>query len=141
MFKNVLLPVDLNHPGSWSKSLPMARDLAGAGGRLHLLGVVHDLGMASISSFLPDDFERKALTQMKESLDAFAADHLPDARNVTVHVGHGHVPESILATAGKISADLIVMASEPPDDLRTMMVGSAATKVVRHAAIPVLVVR
>lgn len=141
MFTNVLLPLDLNHPGSWSKSLPMARDLAGDDGTLHLLGVVHDLGMASVSSFLPDDFERKALERMKEALDAFVAEHLPGAANVRVHVGHGHVPESIIAIAKKVGADLIVMASEPPDDLRTMMVGSAATKVVRHATMPVLVVR
>ena len=49
--------------------------------------------------------------------------------------------EIILAKAGKLGCDLIVMASHPPDDLRTFLVGSYADKVVRHSEIPVLVVR
>ena len=56
-------------------------------------------------------------------------------------MGHGHVHETILKVAKKLGADLIVMASHPPDDLRSFLVGSSAEKVVRHADVPVLVVR
>lgn len=141
MFDNVLLPIDLNHRASWELALPMALRVAGPSGRLHILGIVHDLGMAMVAGFLPEGFEKKALQRMKADLDAFAAKELPAGANAEVHVGHGHVPETILHVAGDLGADLIVMASHPPDELRSFLVGSSADRVVRHSEIPVLVVR
>lgn len=138
MFDTVLLPIDLNHPASWEKALPMAQKVAGEGGKLHVLGIVHDLGMASIASYLPVDFEKEALERMQSDLNSFVASNAPGAQ---AHVGHGHVSEQIIAAAEKIGADLIVMASHPPDELMTFLVGSNADRVVRHANIPVLVVR
>lgn len=140
MFDTVLLPVDLNHPESWEKALPMARKVLAPGGTLHVLGIVHDFGSAMVSQYFPPDFETKALQHMKEALDAFAAEHCAGI-DAQVHVGHGHVPEKIIAAATDVKAELIVMASHPPDELRTLLVGSSADKVVRHAPIPVLVVR
>lgn len=141
MFDNVLLPIDLNHPASWEKALPMALNMCGANGTLHLLGIVHDLGSAMIASYLPADFEKQALERMKEDLETFRDKNLPADASVQVHVEHGHVPEHVIAAASTVGADLIVMASHPPDDLRTLLVGSNADKVVRHATMPVLVVR
>lgn len=141
MFENVLLPIDLNHPASWEKALPMAVRLCGDTGTLHILGIVHDLGSAAVASYLPADFEAQALKRMKADLDAFRDREVPATTRTEVHVGHGHVPEHVLSAAGTVGADLIVMASHPPDDLRTLLVGSSADKVVRHSQIPVLVVR
>ena len=141
MFDKILLPIDMNHPESWEKALPMARRCAGAKGEIHLLGIVHDLGMAMVSSFLPEGFEQQAMEKLKAELLEFAARELPDGARVQVHVGHGHVPETILRIAGDLGADLIVMASHPPNDFQTLLVGSSADKVVRHSPLPVLVVR
>lgn len=140
MSKTILLPIDLNHSASWEKALPMARDLAGEGGRLHVLGIVHDLGAAAVASFLPEGFEEQALRKMKTDLDAFISEKLPDG-NAEAHVGHGHVSEQVIAYAKRLNADVIVMASHPPDELMTWLVGSQADKVVRHSDRPVLVVR
>lgn len=141
MFDNVLLPIDLNHPKSWEKALPMALKVIGDTGTLHILGIVHDLGSASIASFLPPDFEQNALKKMKDDLDAFIAETVPEGTRAEAHVGHGHVPEHILSAADDVGCDLIVMASHPPDEFMTFLVGSNADKVVRHAKHPVLVVR
>lgn len=141
MFDNVLLPIDLNHAASWEKALPLAVKLCGSGGTLHVLGIVHDLGSAMIATYLPEGFEQQALQRMKADLDAFVEANVPKGAKATVHVGHGHVPEHVLSAAKDAGADIIVMASHPPDDLRTLLVGSYADKVVRHASIPVLVVR
>ena len=141
MFEKVLLPVDINHPESWKSALPAARKLAGEEGEIHLLGIVHDLGSAIVATFLPEDFERKAMEDLKEKLqDLVAAESLAGAK-VETHVAHGHVPETILRLAGQIGADVIVMASHPPNDLQTLLVGSNADKVVRHSKIPVLTMR
>lgn len=141
MFANVLLPIDLNHAASWEKALPMAAKLCGASGTLHVLGIVHDVGSPIVASYLPEDFEAQALQKMKADIDQFIASAVPDGLNAVAHVGHGHVPECILSAADGTDADLIVMASHPPDDLRTFLVGSNADKVVRHSTRPVLVVR
>ncbi|MHA3977099.1 universal stress protein [Halovulum sp. GXIMD14794] len=140
MPKTILLPIDLNHSASWEKALPMALDLAGEGGSLHILGIVHDLGAAAIASFLPEGFEEKALQKMKADLDAFIAANVPSG-NAVAHVGHGHVSEQVLDHAKRLNANVIVMASHPPDELMTWLVGSQADKVVRHSDRPVLVVR
>jgi nucleotide-binding universal stress UspA family protein len=141
MFNNILLPVDIEHPESWKKALPMAVELAGTKGTLHLLGVVHDIGSAWVAQSLPRDFEATSLQMMKTRLAELAAQELPQGMSVKTHVGHGHIAERILLAADAIGADLIVIAALHSDDLRTLMVGSNSGKVVRHAKIPVLTVR
>ncbi len=142
MFKSILLPIDLNHPSSWEKALPLALEMAANGkAELHLLTIVHDLGSSLVASFLPEGFEQKALMTARESLEAFARTHLPPDVRARLHVGYGHVPETILGKAEETGAEVIVMASHPPDDLRDFVIGSNANKVVRHAPVSVLVVR
>ena len=141
MFDNVLLPIDLNHEASWSKALPMALRMLSEGGTLHVLGIVPDVGMAAVASYLPDGFEKTALQGMKADLDAFVADKVPAGTRAEAHVGHGYVAQHILKAAGDVGADVIVMASHPPDEMMTFLVGSHADRVVRHADRPVLVVR
>ena len=141
MFDKILLPIDINHPESWEKALPAARKCAGQTGEIHLLGIVHDLGSAMVSSFLPADFEKTAMERLKAELGDLARKTVGESGKMQVHVGHGHVPETILRVAGQLGADLIVMASHPPHDLQTLLVGSYAEKVVRNSEIPVLTVR
>lgn len=141
MFNDVLLPIDIEHAASWSKALPIARQLCGNNGTLHVLGIVHDLGAAYVSSYLPADFEKKALQKMKDDLDRFIEDNLPGDAKAVAHVGHGHVAEHILSAARDMDADVIVIASHPPDEFMTLLVGSNADRVVRHADRPVMVVR
>lgn len=141
MHDNVLLPVDLQHPESWEKALPVARRLAGETGIIHLLGIVHDFGSSMVATFLPKGYEQKALQAMKEALDEFAARHFPDESRVRIHVGHGHIAETILKAAARHGADLIVMASDKPDELRSILVSRDANAVVRHSPVSVMVVR
>lgn len=141
MHENVLFPIDLQHEDSWRTALPVAQHLAGTEGRLHLLGIVHDVGSSMVATFLPKGFEQKALADMKSALDSFADGHFPAGSKVEVHVGHGHVTETILKSAADLGADLIVMASHRPDELRSMLISSHANAVVRHAPVSVMVVR
>lgn len=141
MYKTILLPIDVQHEASWQKAIPVARELLDEGGELHLLGVVHDVGNAWVASYLPKGYEKQALTAMKASLSDLAAKELSGDMRVKTHVGHGHVTETILEMADKISADLIIMASRSPDEMRTFRVGSQADRIVRHSPISVMIVR
>ena len=141
MHENVLLPVDLQHEASWSKALPQARRLAGDSGTVHLLGIVPDIGSSMVATFLPKGFEVKALEEMKAALDNFADAEFPPGSKVAVHVGHGHVSETILKVAADVNADIIVMASHKPDELRSILISSHANSVVRHSPVTVMIVR
>jgi nucleotide-binding universal stress UspA family protein len=140
MHENVLLPIDVNHPESWKKALPVAIRQAGEGGTIHLLGIVHDFGSSMVATFLPKGYEKKVLEAMKASLNEFAATNISGV-TVTTHVGHGHVAETILKIAKKLDVDLIVIGSSKPDELRSMVLGSYANAVVRHSPVSVMVVR
>ncbi len=141
MFGKILFPIDISHPESWEKALPLVLECAGGSGEVHLLGIVHDLGENVVSSFLPEDFERKAMERLKAQLTEFAEANLAGKVRTEVHVAHGHVAPTILRQAEKLGADLIVIASHMPDGFQALLVGSNASRVVRHAEIPVLVVR
>lgn len=139
MFKSVLLPIDPVHPASWEKALPMAEKLSAEGGTLHLLGILHGVGSPLVAQALPKGFEQKALQHLESTLQQFSDEQT--GGRARVHVAEGHIAECILRSAEEIGADLIVMASHRPDELRSLFVGSHAGKVVRHAPMPVMVVR
>jgi nucleotide-binding universal stress UspA family protein len=60
---------------------------------------------------------------------------------VRVSVVDGPAGEAICAEAGRIGADLIVMATHGRDAMERVWLGSVADYVVRHAARPVLLVK
>lgn len=141
MYRDILLPVDLNHASSWAKALPTAVEYARAfGSVLHLVTVIPDFRVSVVSDFFPSDFEKKALEAAREHLHAFAAQHVPKGVPVQHIVAHGSVYEEVLAAAKQINADLIVMAAHRPE-LRDYLLGPNAARVVRHATQSVLVVR
>lgn len=141
MPENVLLPVDLQQPESWETTLTAARRQVDEGGRIHLLGIVPDIGSSMVATYLPKGYEMQALQAMKDGLDRFAKEQFADGSNVDTHVGHGHVAETILRVAGKVHADIIVMASPQRDELRSMLISGHTNAVVRHSPCSILVVR
>ncbi len=60
---------------------------------------------------------------------------------VIVHLAWGRVADAILAYAEAIQADLIAMATHGRSGLSRWLLGSVADEVVRHAPVPVLLVR
>lgn len=140
MFSNILMPIDLAHPASWTKAIAFGRQQAGQGAELHLLGIVHDVGNAWVASYLPSGYEQRALADAKASLDDLVRKELSDVPGVHTHVGYGHIAQVILDMARKVHADLIVMESRSPDK-GMFRLGSQTERVVRHSGISVLVVR
>lgn len=56
-------------------------------------------------------------------------------------VSSGSTSEQIVELANQSHADLIVMGSRGMTDLKSLLLGGVASKVVHHAACPVLLVR
>lgn len=141
MFKEILLPVDLGHPGSWGKSLPLAITLCRTmDANLHTLAVIPEIGPGVVDQFFPPDFEKTMTTDTMEDLHAFTRAHVPDDIKVQHIVAHGRVYDEILRVAKEIGSDLIIMAAHRPD-LKDYLIGSNASRVVRHAPCSVLIAR
>ncbi|GAB5470523.1 MAG: hypothetical protein Kilf2KO_35530 [Rhodospirillales bacterium] len=142
MYRNILLAVDLNHDSSWQTALPAAAEMTrGGGGALHLVAIAPDFGAALVASFFSKEREREALQHFFESLQEFAKAHVPKDIEYRLHIGQGAIASEIIRIAEVQEADLIVMASHAPDEMREFLVGSNADRVVRHSPISVLVVR
>lgn len=141
MFKTILLAIDLNEPSSWLKALPVALEQAASGGgKLHIMTVVPDFGMAIVGSFFPAGYEKQALDGAGAALAQFVSEKVSAEIEAAHSVGHGTIYKEILATADNIGADLIVMASHRPVQ-SDYLLGPNAARVVRHATCSVLVVR
>ena len=141
MYKNILLPVDLNSVETQHKAVQTAAQLArtfGAG--LHVMTVVPDFGMSIVGTFFPDGFEKEALERANETLHDFVKQNLPDDLAVQHIVGQGSVHHEILRIARQIGADLIVMASHQPE-LQDYLLGPSPAHVVRHTSCSVMIVR
>jgi nucleotide-binding universal stress UspA family protein len=119
--------------------------------KLHIITVSQIKEQPLISDFIShEDFDRihadaaEALRAKLESrIDAFCAAHPDlDARGVIaeVHLTEGSATRAILALAGRIGADLIVLGSHGHSPLGEMLVGSVAHKVTVESPVPVLLV-
>ncbi|MFO7481004.1 universal stress protein [Oceanibaculum nanhaiense] len=141
MYKDILLPIDLNQDSSWKSALPVAIEHARAfGTRLHVMTVVPDFGMTMVGQFFPKGFEKKAVEACQSKLRAFIDTEIPKDIPTQCIVAEGTVYERILELAKKLKIDLIVLAAHRPE-LKDYLLGPNAARVVRHAACSVLVVR
>ena len=141
MYKDILVPVDLDDDNSWQIAISRAVDLARAfGSRLHVLTVVPDFGATMVAQYFPQDYEQQIVEEARQRLHTFTKDHVPEGIEVQHLVGHGRVYDEILRMAEAADCDLICMASHRPE-LRDYLLGPNAARVVRHATRSVLVVR
>jgi nucleotide-binding universal stress UspA family protein len=141
MYKDILVPVDLEDESSWQSALGHAVELAKAfGARLHVLTVVPDFGMSLVAQYFPQDYEQQVVEEARQRLHAFTRDHVPTGVEVQHLVGHGRVYDEILRLSEEADCDLICMASHRPE-LRDYLLGPNAARVVRHSPRSVLVVR
>lgn len=142
MFNSILLTLDLNHKKSWEKALPQAVEMIRvSGGILHILSVVPDMGTPLVEGFFPADFEKQATAEAAKMLDQLVAKEVPDNIKVKQHLRFGKIHREALKTIEKTGADLVVMGSQRPDQMREFLIGSNADRIVRRSPVSVLVVR
>lgn len=145
-FRRILVPVD-GSPGS-DRALHEAVRLAKAlGARLRLLHVMDKLnwasGFESATAYAED-----VLPRMREAGEKLLARGLREA----VQAGVEADSELVLESAGRLcdnvgeeaqrwNADLIVAGTEGRRGVDRLLIGSGAEQIVRHASVPVLLVR
>lgn len=151
LFRDVLIPLELEDRSE--QILGDALALAGEGATYHLLTVVvptrfvpppsalDELTAAAAAEVGPPAGEFGAMRDAAtRQLEEVAEGLRQRGMRVTTQVQvHRHPAEAILAYANEIDARLIAMASRGRGPARRFLLGSVTDKVVRGAAVPVLV--
>lgn len=140
MYKRILVAVDLADPTLSIGSLDRAKELCdAAAGKIRLIYVAPDL-IDAVSQYLPPNFLKNEALKTERWLKSQARDAGIQGEHVSVVARSGSVYDTILDESRTFGADLIVIGSHRPG-LSTYLLGSNASRVVRHAKCSVLVIR
>lgn len=138
MYRNILVPVDLDEPGSWAEPIATAQSLAKCfSARLTLCTVVSDLQAIERGEWLPISVEQ-LLFNARARLEGIAAsiDHL----ECDIEIAAGAIAGGVLEVAERIGADLIVSGSHLPAK-RDHVIAANAIRIARRAPCSVLIAR
>lgn len=135
MYSNILVPIALdNEDGRAAHAIKVAKSLVADGGQITLLHVVESVPSYAIS-YISNEILTATRTGIETEMERLASDI-----GATSVVIDGHSGRSILDYAEEAQSDLIVIASHRPG-MQTLLLGSTATHVVRHAQCSVHVLR
>ncbi|MCF6315581.1 MAG: universal stress protein [Marinosulfonomonas sp.] len=135
MYKNILIPVALDHGHGTAEAMKVARRLRAEGGKITLLSVVEAVP-GYVASYLPKGQMDKNRAEVETNLKADAG----GVKDVQTRVIIGHAGSSIVDYAKDQDIDLIVIASHKPG-LQDFFLGSTAARVVRYSQCAVHVLR
>jgi universal stress protein F len=142
MFKNILVPIDLNHLETASKPLSVAIKLCEIhGSKLHVVSVIPGFGMPLVAIHFSEDTLKKAKESVATTLSDFVEENIPKNLLVSQHVSTGQSYKEILIYCNKVGADLIIIQSHNPKGVEKVLLGSVTAKVVENSEISVLVIR
>ncbi len=137
MYKNILLPVDLEHRDEIGKAVAVGADLAKHyGAKITVVGVT--TSQPSATAHTPEEFSDK--------LTAYAADRSKEygiefgAKMMVSHDPTIDIDDVLQTAASELNTDLVVMASHVPGLLEHVF-ASRAGYLASHADISVMVVR
>lgn len=138
MYSSILVAVDLDRPETWAKALPVACALSRSfSARLTLCSVVRDAEAAVEAQWSAIGY-RQMIDLARARLGELAS--VAGEPDMAVEVGTGTISGGILDVAGRIEADLIVLASHGPA-AKDHLFAANAVRVVGRASCSVLVVR
>lgn len=135
MYKNILIPVALDHNHDIQEALKIARLLREEGAKITLLSVIEAVS-GYVASYLPKDQTENSRKEIMARLKLDAG----DIENVETQVIIGHPGSAIVDQAKAHDVDLIIITSHKPG-LQDFFLGSTAARVVRYSQCPVHVLR
>lgn len=138
--RRILAPVDFSPPSR--EALRYAVEFAGAfDADLTVFHAVLSLPPPRRLAAFARGLEVEALKQAREDLAALVKAEVRGAIPVSTKIAAGIPRDAIVRVAGRLKADLIIVATHGRTGLERWMMGSTAERVVRHAPCPVLVMR
>ena len=142
MYKTIIMPVDVFEMELSDKAVRHAEFLAQQEGIIHLLHVLPASASYTMSRFAGDlrRFEEHLQKEAESRLKTMVSHFSIDPSRIKLHVRLGSVRDAVNELAEELNADMVVIGSRNPS-ISTHLLGSNASSVIRHAHIPVLVVR
>ena len=142
MYKTIIMPVDVFEMELSDKAVRHAEFLAQQDGVIHLLHVLPGSSSFTMSRFTADlrRFEEHLQHEAETRLQTMSGHFSIDPSRIKTHVRFGTVRDMVNELANEIKADVVVIGSRNPS-ISTHLLGSNASSVIRHAHIPVMVVR
>ncbi|MBQ5275112.1 universal stress protein UspG [Klebsiella quasipneumoniae] len=142
MYKTIIMPVDVFEMALSDKAVRHAEFLAQQDGVIHLLHVLLGSASFTMSRFTADlrRFEEHLQHEAETRLQTMVSHFSIDPSRIKLHVRFGSVRDMVNELASEINADVVVIGSRNPS-ISTHLLGSNASSVIRHAHIPVMVVR
>ena len=141
MYKTIIMPVDVFEMELSDKAVRHAEFLAQDDGVI-LLHVLAGSASLSLHRFAADvrRFEEHLQHEAEERLQTMVSHFTIDPSRIKQHVRFGSVRDEVNELAKELDADVVVIGSRNPS-ISTHLLGSNASSVIRHANLPVLVVR
>jgi nucleotide-binding universal stress UspA family protein len=146
IYQQILVPIDgsLTSDKALDEAIRLARLM---GARLRLIHVVDELSyvngfepaMNYINEIIP--LIRAAGEKLLAHGRQRATDQGVSADSVLVEEGPGRICDHVTEQAKRANADLIVLGSHGRRGIGRVLLGSDAEQIIRHASVPVLVVR
>lgn len=144
LFTHILIPLDGSHLSE--AALPIAQEIATRfTSQITLLRVAQPLHLPKLTSeftelitTLQSEARQEAITYLQSWQNSLTQ----QGHQVNYRVAEGEsVTETILQTASNLNIDLIIMSTHGRSGVQRWVYGSVADKVLRHASVPVLLIR
>lgn len=133
----ILVPVDFSEAST--NAVSEAIELAGEPRNVHLLHVLPPLESISPGVVWGDVTDEHRETAVRNHARTFLTEH--GFEGVTFDVRIGQPGHEICAYAEEKQSDLIVVSSHGYHGIKRFLLGSVAESVIRHAHVPVVVLR
>ena len=139
MYRNILLPLDLDRPDTWTLALSEASSLAKCfSAKITICTVVSAAKALERGEWLPISVEQ-LLFDAKARLEGVAAAASGEV-SCDVEIAAGTISGGVLDIAKRIEADLILLVSHRPA-ARDYIVAANAIRIARRAPCSVLIAR
>lgn len=135
MYKNILVPIALEHKHDVGTALDIAHKLLDKGGTitaLHVMQAIPSYAAAQLPLNYRDTRESAAMAALQTELGGVS--------DISADVATGHAGRTIQDYARRHDCDCIIMASHRPG-IQDYFLGSTAAWVVRHSGSSVHVIR
>ncbi|MBW4934304.1 universal stress protein [Marinobacter sp. F4206] len=110
MYSKILIAIDPEDDGEGKRALEEGVRLLSEGGELHLASVFSP-GGAGFFPHVTEDAPAEKEAEVRGTLSLLARKYLPLNQNATLHVVAGSAGEKLVALAGNICVDLMILVS------------------------------
>ena len=135
MYRNILIPVALDHEDVLPRKIETARHLLADGGQITLLTVLENVP-GFVAEFVDMKPENHLMAKVQEKLEQVGA----GATDIKTEVQTGKAGVVISRYAADNNVDLVIVGSHRPG-VQDYFMGSTASRVSRRAPCSVLIVR